>query len=46
VPDSRITRVARRVPDPPLERYRKLDDEVALEFKDALDKFVRTYSGL
>jgi type I restriction enzyme R subunit len=30
--------------DPALERYRKLDDEVALEFKDALDKFVRTYS--
>jgi type I restriction enzyme R subunit len=30
--------------DPALERYRGLDDEVALEFKDALDKFVRTYS--
>jgi len=30
--------------DPALERYRKLDGEVALEFKDALDKFVRTYS--
>jgi type I restriction enzyme R subunit len=30
--------------DPALERYRKLDDEIALEFKDALDKFVRTYS--
>jgi type I restriction enzyme, R subunit len=30
--------------DPALERYRMLDDEVALEFKDALDKFVRTYS--
>ncbi len=30
--------------DPALERYRTLDDEVAVDFKDALDKFVRTYS--
>lgn len=30
--------------DPALERFNALDDEARLEFKDALDKFVRTYS--
>jgi type I restriction enzyme R subunit len=30
--------------DPALERYRSLAEEDRLDFKDALDKFVRTYS--
>jgi type I restriction enzyme R subunit len=32
--------------DPALERYRALAEEDQLDFKDALDKFVRTYSFL
>lgn len=32
--------------DPAVERFRVLSEEERLEFKDALDKFVRTYSFL
>ena len=32
--------------DPAVERFRELDEEDRLGFKDALDKFVRTYSFL
>ncbi|HEY1354464.1 MAG TPA: type I restriction endonuclease [Ktedonobacteraceae bacterium] len=32
--------------DPAVERFKALDEEERLDFKDALDKFVRTYSFL
>jgi type I restriction enzyme, R subunit len=32
--------------DPAVERFRALDEDTRLAFKDALDKFVRTYSFL
>jgi len=32
--------------DPAVERFRALDEEDQLDFKDALDKFVRTYAFL